>query len=371
MVGNSFGTLFRITTFGESHGPALGVVVDGCPAGLSLNLEFIQSELDRRKPGQSKLVTPRKEADEFKVLSGVYEGTTTGAPLAFVIENTDVKSKDYDELKEVFRPGHADFTYFAKYGIRDHRGGGRASARETAARVLAGAVAKQILSAHGIALRGGVVQVGRVSAERRDWNEVENNEVRSVDAEAVPAMIAEINEARKARDSVGAVVEVQAEGVPPGLGEPVFGKLDAVLGAAMLSIPAVKGVEIGTGFAGAAMRGTEFNDEMFAGGFLSNNHGGILGGISSGAPIVVRLAVKPTSSIPQARKTINTRMEEAEVTATGRHDPCVGIRAVPVAEAMLALVLVDFLLQQLAAQKARETFSPLDAVSYGMAKRQG
>lgn len=364
MTGSSFGTLFRITTFGESHGTALGVVIDGCPAGLLLDEEIIRYELSRRRPGQSKLVTPRKEKDEYEILSGLFEGRTTGAPLTFVVRNDDVRSKDYSEIKELFRPGHADFSYFAKYNHRDYRGGGRSSARETIGRVIAGAVAKQLLAHVGVTFRGGVVAVGGVSAERFEWDFVEQNDVRCVDPDKVELMIREIEQARKDRDSVGGIVEVQAVGVPPGLGEPVFGKLDAAVASAMMSIPAVKGVEIGAGFRAARERGSKINDQMLPGGFEKNDHGGILGGVSSGAPIVARIAIKPTSSIPKDQKTLNKDFQPATISTKGRHDPCVAIRAVPIAEAMLALVLVDFWLQDLATAGAREHFSPRKKVSY-------
>lgn len=354
MVGSSFGTLFRITTFGESHGAGLGVIVDGCPSGIPLSLENIATELGRRRPGQSKLVSPRKEADEFEVLSGLFEGQTTGSPLMFLVRNEDVKSKDYDALREVFRPGHADFSYFAKYGIRDHRGGGRSSARETIGRVIGGAIAKQLLSYGRMTIRGGVIQVGSVKAVRRVWEQVEENDLRSVDPDTIEAMRKEIESARHDRDSVGGAVEVQAVGVPPGLGEPVFGKLDGVIAGAMMSIPAVKGVEIGAGCDVAGRRGSELNDEMTPEGFRSNHHGGILGGISTGAPIVCRLAIKPTSSLPRDQETVNVHFETTSVRTLGRHDPCVALRAVPIAEAMMALVLVDYWLQDLGPRALKE-----------------
>ncbi len=366
MSGNSFGTLFRISSFGESHGPALGVLIDGCPAGLPLDIDLIRSELDRRKPGQSKVVTQRKENDDFEILSGLFEGKTTGTPIAVLVRNADARSKDYSAIKDLFRPGHADFTYFAKYRHRDYRGGGRSSARETVARVIAGTIAKQLLETQGVRFVGGVVQVGSVKAEKRCWDQAEQNELRCVDPDKLAAMREELEAARKARDSVGGVVEVQATGVPVGLGEPVFEKLDAAIGAAMFSIPAVKGVEIGAGFASSAKRGSELNDEMFPEGFGSNHHGGILGGLSSGAPIVVRLALKPTSSIPQDKQTITTQMKAAVVETKGRHDPCVALRAVPIAESMLALVLVDYWLQDLARRHAREGYDPIEPISYGI-----
>lgn len=365
MTGNTFGHLFRITTFGESHGEALGVIVDGCPAGLPLDLPAVQAELDRRRPGQSTLVSPRRETDEVKVLSGLFEGKTTGMPIAAVVFNHDVKSKDYSAIKDLFRPGHADFSYFAKYGHRDYRGGGRSSARETIGRVIGGAIAKQILARIGLTFRGGVIQVGNVRARRYDWAQVESNELRSVDPDVVEDMRREIETARKDRDSVGGIIEIQADGVPTGLGEPVFAKLDAAIAYAIMSIPAVKGVEIGAGFRAAALRGSQMNDELFVDGFRKNDHGGILGGISSGAPIVVRAVVKPTSSIPREQQTIDTSFRPQPISTKGRHDPCVALRAVPIAEAMLALVLVDHWLQDLAGRSAREPNS-IERITYGL-----
>ena len=362
---NSFGSIFRITTFGESHGPALGVIIDGCPAGLTLDLDCIRRELERRRPGQSTLVSPRREKDEFEILSGVFEGKTTGMPLTVVVHNEDVKSKDYSAIQDLFRPGHADFTYLAKYGFRDYRGGGRSSARETIGRVIGGAVARQILGTQGISICGGVTQVGKIVAKRYDFASVEQNDVRSVDPDLAPQMVEEIEHARKNRDSVGGIVEVRAVGVPAGLGEPVFEKLDAALAGAMMSIPAVKGVEIGEGFRSASLLGSEMNDEMHPNGFSSNNHGGILGGISSGMPIVVRLAIKPTSSLPKDQQTVDTKFAPQTIVTKGRHDPCVAIRAVPIAEAMLALVLVDAWLLQLAERAAQENIqAPRISVSH-------
>ena len=371
MSGNSFGKLFRITSFGESHGPAIGVVIDGCPAGLSLDTQLIQRELDRRRPGQSKISTPRKEADTFELLSGVFEGRSTGAPISAIVRNLDVKSKDYDNLKQTFRPGHADFTYFAKYGHRDYRGGGRSSARETIGRVIGGAIAKQLLSFSGVEIRGAVVQIGKIVAKRHDWQQVEENEVRGLDPDLVGAMREEIKSAQQAHDSVGGIVEVQALGVCPGLGEPVFDRLDAQLASAMMSLPAVKGVEIGAGFQAATMRGSAHNDQMLEDGFASNNHGGILGGITSGAPIVVRLALKPTSSISQELCTLNEDMQQTTVITTGRHDPCVAIRAVPIAESMLALVLVDNYLQFLGARTMQQGFYRPPQVAYSLSGKNG
>ncbi len=343
--GNTFGNSFRVTTFGESHGALLGVVIDGCPSRLELDLPGIQKELDRRKPGQSKLVSPRREADEFEIVSGFFEGMTTGTPLAAIFKNSDVKSKDYDAIKDLFRPGHADYTYHKKYIHRDYRGGGRSSARETIARVFAGSVARQILSHWGVSIYGGLVQLGKIKAKKYQWESVEENMLRSVDPGLVDAMTEELEAARKDRDSVGGVIEVRADGVPVGLGEPVFSKLSAAIGASMFSIPAVKGVEIGDGFSLCEMKGSEANDEMNADGFISNHHGGVLGGLSSGAPIVIRIGIKPTSSLPKEQKTIDIHGNESSIVTKGRHDPCVAIRAVPIAEAMLALVLVDFMIQ--------------------------
>ena len=370
MSGNTFGKLFRITSFGESHGPALGVVVDGCPAGLELDLPAIQAELDRRRPGQSKLTTPRKEPDSFEIISGLFEGKSTGAPITAIIRNVDVKSKDYDNLKSTFRPGHADFTYFAKYGTRDHRGGGRSSARETVSRVIGGAIAKQLLKHSGVQIRAGVTQVGSICARRYDWAQIENNELRSVDPDVVEEMREQIKAAQQSRDSVGGVVEVQALGVMPGLGEPVFERLDAQLAAALMSLPAVKGVEVGAGFRAASMLGSVHNDQMLKDGFASNNHGGILGGISSGAPIVLRLALKPTTSIPRELCTINEAMEETTIITTGRHDPCVAIRAVPIAESMVALVLIDNYLQHLGVRALQKTYSTPPEITYSLANKK-
>mgnify|MGYP000709284871 CR=1 FL=1 len=365
MPGNTFGTLFRITTFGESHGRALGVIIDGCPAGLDIDTRAIQFELDRRRPGQSRLVSPRREDDEFEIYSGVFEAKTTGMPIMALVVNEDAKSKDYEAIKNLFRPGHADFTYFAKYGFRDYRGGGRASARETIGRVIGGAIAKQLLATINVTFRGGVTQVGHVHAKKYLWEQVESNEVRSVDPDVVAKMTGEIESARKNRDSVGGIVEVQAVGVPPGWGEPVFGKLDAVIAGAMMSIPAAKGIEIGAGFQVVSGKGSETNDEFYPDGFHKNDHGGILGGISSGAPIVVKIAIKPTSSIPKEQNTINSNFEECLISTKGRHDPCVAIRAVPIAEAMLALVLADFYLQDSVA-KISDLKQSSDYLSYGL-----
>jgi chorismate synthase len=347
---NTFGHLFRITTWGESHGPAIGCVVDGCPPRIPLAEADIQPFLDRRRPGQSRFTTQRQEADRVRILAGVFEGLTTGTPIALLIENTDPRSKDYADTAERFRPGHADLTYELKYGIRDWRGGGRASARETAMRVAAGAVARKVLGTD-VRIRGALVQMGphRIDRAQWDWAETAANPFFCPDAAAAAAWEEYLAEARKAGSSLGAVIEVVAEGVPPGLGAPVYGKLDAELAAALMSINAVKGVEIGGGFAAAALRGEENADEMrIADGivqFASNHAGGILGGISTGQPIVARFAVKPTSSILTPRRTVDRHGVEVEITTRGRHDPCVGIRAVPVGEAMMACVLADHLLR--------------------------
>ncbi|WP_299811307.1 chorismate synthase [uncultured Roseibium sp.] len=355
MSHNSFGHLFRVTTWGESHGPAIGCVVDGCPPLIPLTEADIQGFMDRRKPGQSRFTTQRQEADEVKILSGVMvdeDGVqkTTGTPVSLMVENTDQRSKDYSKIKDRFRPGHADFTYDAKYGIRDYRGGGRSSARETAMRVAAGAVARKVVQ--GVSIRGALVQVGphRIERGNWDWDEVDRNPFFSPDAEAAALWADYLDGVRKAGSSVGAVIEVVAEGVPAGWGAPVYGKLDTDLAAAMMSINAVKGVEIGNGFEAASLTGEDNADEIRMNNagrpkFLSNNAGGVLGGISNGDPLVVRFAVKPTSSILTERKSITRQGEEVDVRTTGRHDPCVGIRAVPVGEAMMACVLADHFLR--------------------------
>jgi chorismate synthase len=350
MSHNTFGHLFRVTTWGESHGPAIGCVVDGCPPRLPISAAEIQTYMDRRKPGQSRFTTQRRESDTVKIMSGVFEEDgrllTTGTPIALHIDNEDARSKDYAEIAASYRPGHADFTYQAKYGIRDWRGSGRASARETATRVAAGAVARKVIA--GVTVRGALVQVGPHKVNRASWNwaEVDNNPFFSPDAKAAALWADYLDGVRKAGSSVGAVIEVVAEGVPAGWGSPIYGKLDAEIAAAMMSINAVKGVEIGTGFAAAALSGEENADEMRMGNdgrpvFLSNNAGGVLGGISTGQPVVVRFAVKPTSSILNPRRTVNQAGADTEISTRGRHDPCVGIRAVPVGEAMLAIVLAD------------------------------
>ncbi len=356
MSHNTFGHLFRVTTWGESHGPAIGCVVDGCPPGLTLTADYIQQFLDKRRPGTSRFVTQRQEEDKVKILSGVFEDdrtgglVTTGTPIALVIENTDQRSKDYGEIRDSYRPGHADYAYDQKYGVRDYRGGGRSSARETAMRVAAGAVARQVLGA-GVTIRGAVVQIGphTINRDNWDWNITEQNPFWCPDAGMVAKWEEFLDTTRKAGSSCGAVIEVVAEGAPAGWGAPIYGKLDAEIAAALMSINAVKGVEIGAGFASAALSGEENADEMRRSGngveFLSNNNGGVLGGISTGQPIVARIAVKPTSSILTPRRTVNRQGEDTDIRTKGRHDPCVGIRAVPVAEAMLACVLADQMLR--------------------------
>ena len=351
MSGNSFGHLFRFTTFGESHGPAIGCIVDGAPPNVPLKESDIQQWLDKRRPGQSRFTTQRKELDEVKILSGVYEGVTTGTPIGLLIENTDARSKDYDDIKNLFRPGNADWTYHHKYGVRDHRGSGRASARETACRVAAGGVARRVLGA-GIVIRGALVQIGPHKINRANWNWdiVEDNPFWCPDAEMVDVWTKYLDERRKAGSSTGAVIEIVASGVPVGWGEPVFDKLDADLAKGLMSINAVKSVEIGAGLEAAALTGEENADEMRMGNdgpmFLSNKAGGILGGISTGQDVVARFAVKPTSSILTPRRTVTVDGKDAEVSTKGRNDPCVGIRAVPVGEAMVATVLADHMLRQ-------------------------
>jgi chorismate synthase len=360
MSHNSFGHLFRVTTFGESHGPALGCVIDGCPPGIPLTEADIQGDLDRRRPGQSKYVSQRKEPDTVRILSGVFqddrmaEQLTTGTPIALLVENVDQRSKDYNDIRDTFRPGHADYTYWAKYGVRDYRGGGRQSARETASRVAAGAVARKVLARFykSVAVRGALVQMGtqKITRARWDWDEVTRNAFFCPDAGTIESWTDYIEAVRKNGSSCGAVVEVVADGIPPGLGAPIYAKLDADLAGALMSINAVKGVEIGAGFAAAVLSGEENADEMRKGRggkpkFLSNQAGGILGGISTGQPIVARFSVKPTSSILSPRKTIDMDGNETEIVTKGRHDPCVGIRAVPVGEAMVACVLADHALR--------------------------
>jgi chorismate synthase len=355
MSHNSFGHLFRVTTFGESHGPAIGAIVDGCPPGIALDEADIQPFLDRRRPGQSRFTTQRRESDSVRILSGTFADdrtngpVTTGAPICLVIDNEDQRSKDYTDIRDKFRPGHADFTYAAKYGLRDYRGGGRSSARETASRVAAGAIARKVIA--GVSVRGALIQVGPHPIERGkwDWAEVERNPFFCPDASTVETWSEYLDNVRKRGSSIGAVIEVVASGLPPGWGAPVYGKLDQDIAAAMMGINAVKGVEIGAGFAAAALLGEDNADELrMENGepvFLSNNAGGILGGISTGQDVVVRFAVKPTSSILIPRRTVTAAGEDADIVTKGRHDPCVGIRAVPVGEAMLAIVLADHMLR--------------------------
>ena len=355
MSFNSFGQLFRITTWGESHGPAIGCVVDGCPPGISITEAEIQAYLDKRRPGQSRYTTQRQEPDRVRILSGVFTDesgaqVTTGTPIALEIENVDARPKDYGDIKDKFRPGHADYTYLLKYGLRDWRGSGRASARETAARVAAGAIARKVVP--GMVVRGALVQIGPHAIDRRnfDWNEVGNNPFFSPDAKAAEVWAGFLDQVRKKGSSAGAIIEIVAEGVPPGLGAPVYGKLDQDIAAGLMSINAVKGVEIGAGFVSAALSGEENADEMRMRNdgtpeFLSNNAGGILGGISTGQPIVARFAVKPTSSILTPRRTVDAKGRDTEISTKGRHDPCVGIRAVPIGEAMVAIVLADHYLR--------------------------
>jgi chorismate synthase len=347
MSGNTIGTLFTVTSFGESHGVALGCIIDGCPPGLPLTEADIQVDLNRRKPGTSRYTTQRREADEVRILSGVFEGKTTGTPIGLLIENTDQRSKDYSNIAETFRPGHADFTYQAKYGFRDYRGGGRSSARETAMRVAAGAIAKKYLKEiAGVEVRGYLSQLGPIKIDSVDWSIVNDNPFFCPDADKVPEMEKYMDALRKEGNSIGAKIEVIATNVPAGLGEPIFDRLDADLAHALMSINAVKGVEIGDGFACIEAKGTDFRDEITPTGFLSNHAGGILGGISSGQDIKASIALKPTSSLHLPGKSINIHGEAIEVITKGRHDPCVGIRATPIAEAMMAIVLMDHLLRQ-------------------------
>ncbi|MDO4626817.1 MAG: chorismate synthase [Pasteurellaceae bacterium] len=359
MAGNSIGQLFRVTTFGESHGVALGCIVDGMPPNMNLSEADIQPDLDRRKPGTSRYTTPRREDDEVQILSGVFEGKTTGTSVGLLIKNSDQRSQDYGDIMDKYRPGHADYTYQQKYGIRDYRGGGRSSARETAMRVAAGAIAKKYLREQfGIEVRGFLSQIGHISItpqpiEQIDWQQVNSNPFFCPDPVAVEQFDQLIRDLKKEGDSIGAKLTVIAEGVPVGLGEPVFDRLDADLAHALMSINAVKGVEIGDGFAVVAQRGSQHRDEMTPDGFLSNHSGGILGGISSGQPIIATIALKPTSSITIPGNSVNIRNEPVEVVTKGRHDPCVGIRAVPIAEAMMAIVLLDHLLRHRAQNGAK------------------
>lgn len=347
MSGNTFGTLFRITTFGESHGPGIGCVVDGCPPGLFLTEADIQPDLNRRRPGQSRFTSQRREPDKVTILSGVFENKTTGTPIGLWIENQGARAKDYEGLRYIFRPGHADFTYFLKYGIRDHRGGGRSSARVTAACVAAGAIAKKCLcERYGVIIRGAVIQMGSIKAQAENWDSVERNPFFFLDSSKVQELKTTITALRKGGDSIGAKVIIRADGVPPGWGEPVFDRLDSELAFALMGINAVKGVEIGDGFSVVEERGSFHRDELTPSGFLSNHAGGILGGISTGQPVVAKIALKPTSSIRVPGRTVTTENRIASVVTTGRHDPCVGIRAVSIAEAMMALVLMDQALRQ-------------------------
>ena len=346
MSGNTIGKLFTVTSFGESHGPAIGCIVDGCPPGMALTEADLQMDLDRRKPGTSRHTTQRREADEVRILSGVFEGKTTGTPIALLIENTDQRSKDYSKIADTFRPGHADYTYQQKYGFRDYRGGGRSSARETAMRVAAGGIAKKYLKEQtGIEIRGYLSQLGPIKIEKLDWDVIDSNPFFCPDADKVAEMEAYMDALRKEGESIGARIEVMATNVPPGLGEPIFDRLDAELAYALMSINAVKGVEIGDGFACINSKGTQFRDEITPDGFLSNHAGGILGGISSGQAITASIALKPTSSLRLPGKSINQQGEAIEVVTEGRHDPCVGVRATPIAEAMMAIVLMDHFLR--------------------------
>jgi chorismate synthase len=346
MSGNTIGTLFTLTSFGESHGPGIGGIVDGCPPGMALSAEDLQAELDRRKPGTSRHVTQRKEPDTVEILSGVFEGKTTGAPIGFLIRNHDQRSQDYGTIAETFRPGHADYAYWQKYGIRDYRGGGRSSARETAVRVAAGAIAKKWLrERYGVTIRGYMSQLGEIEIPFQTWDAVSENPFFSPNRDIVPTLETYLDSVRAARDSVGARISVVAQGVPVGWGEPVYDRLDAEIAYAMMSINAVKGVEVGAGFASVAQMGSVHSDEMTPQGFASNHAGGVLGGISTGQDIEVHIALKPTSSIPQPRRSIDKAGNPVEMQTTGRHDPCVGVRATPIAEAMLALVLMDHALR--------------------------
>lgn len=360
MSGNTQGKLFSVTSFGESHGPAIGCVVDGCPPGLAISAEDIQRELDRRKPGTSRHVTQRRESDEVEILSGVFEGVTTGTPISLLIRNQDQRSKDYGNIAETFRPGHADYPYWQKYGIRDHRGGGRSSARETAVRVASGAIARKWLrERHGIVIRGYMAALGPIDIPFEDWAEVDRNPFFAPSAEIVPQLEAFMDALRKSGDSVGARINAVATGLPVGWGEPVYDRLDADIAYAMMNINAVKGVEIGSGFASVAQHGTEHSDEITPEGFLSNNAGGVLGGLSTGQDILVSIAIKPTSSIRLDRRSIDKQGNPVVVNTHGRHDPCVGIRATPIAEAMLALVLMDHALRHRAQCADVRTSTPI------------
>src|SRR6478672_665126 len=359
MAGNTFGTLFSVTSFGESHGPAIGCVVDGCPPGLTLTIDDIQKELDRRKPGTSRHVSQRQESDRVEIISGLFEGTTTGTPIALLIRNEDQRSRDYGNLADTFRPGHADYTYWQKYGIRDYRGGGRSSARETAVRVAAAAIARKWLHAkYGVVIRGYLSQIGHMHVPFQSWDAVLTNPFFAADPASVPKLETFMDDLRKSGDSVGAKITAVAEHVPVGWGSPVYNKLDADLASAMMSINAVKGVEIGAGFASVAQLGSEHGDELTPEGFVTNHAGGILGGISTGQDIVVTIAIKPTSSIRVSRRSIDKQGNPVTVETNGRHDPCVGIRATPIAEAMMALVLMDHALLHRAQNEGVQTSTP-------------
>jgi chorismate synthase len=360
MSGNTIGKLFTVTTFGESHGPALGCIVDGCPPGMALTEADLQHDLDRRKPGTSRHTTQRREADEVKILSGVFEGKTTGTPIGLLIENTDQRSKDYTKIADTFRPGHADYTYQHKYGFRDYRGGGRSSARETAMRVAAGGIAKKYLKeAAGLEVRGYLSQLGPIVIDRVDWTTIDDNPFFCPDPDKVEEMARFMDALRKEGESIGAKIIVEATHVPPGLGEPIFDRLDAELAYALMSINAVKGVEIGDGFACVNAKGTQFRDEITPGGFLSNHAGGILGGISSGQTIRAALALKPTSSLRLPGRSIDRHGQPIDVITEGRHDPCVGIRATPIAEAMVAIVIMDHLLRHRAQNQGVDSGLPI------------
>ncbi len=352
-MSSRFGTLLSLTTFGESHGPAVGVILDGCPPGLALDASLVQRDLDRRRPGQSAVTTQRREPDTVEIVSGVFEGATTGATIAMLVRSVDARSQDYANLKDIFRPGHADYTYLAKYGVRDYRGSGRSSGRETVSRVAAGAVARALLARAGVGVQAGTVQVGDLVAGARDWSVAESNAVRCPDAEVAAAMERAILDARERGDSLGGVVETVATGVPAGWGDPVFDKLDATLAHGLMSIGAVKGFEVGEGFAAARLRGSTMNDRMTPRGFETNYAGGILGGISTGQPIVTRIVVKPPSSIAVPQKTVDRAGGERDFAITGRHDPCLCPRVVPVAEAMTCLVLADHWLRQRGVEATR------------------
>lgn len=369
MSGNTFGKLFSVTSFGESHGPAIGCVVDGCPPGLAITVEDIQNELDRRKPGTSRHVTQRRESDTVEILSGVFEGQTTGTPIALLIRNEDQRSKDYSKIMDTFRPGHADYTYWQKYGIRDYRGGGRASARETAVRVAAGAIAKKWLHERfGIVIRGYLAQLGPIEIPFKQWEDVNHNPFFIADSSYVDQLETFMDQLRKSGDSVGAKISAVTQGVPVGWGEPVYDRLDAEIAYAMMNINAVKGVEIGAGFASITQKGTEHSDEMTPDGFLSNNAGGILGGISTGQDITVNVAIKPTSSIRLGRRSIDKNGTPVIVETHGRHDPCVGIRATPIVESMLALVLMDHALRHRAQNADVNCKTPKIAGSVGITR---